>query len=62
MLSQLASDFFARSPLLAWPLFALALFVSVFVAVTARAFLSRRDDIQRLAELPLADAEEIDHV
>ena len=62
MLSQLANEFFARSPVLAWPLFALSVFVTVFVAVSARALLGRRDDMQRLSALPLSDAEEIDHV
>lgn len=62
MLSQFASDFFARSPVLAWPVFALSVFLTVFVAVTVRALLGRRDEMQRLAELPLSDAEETTHV
>jgi hypothetical protein len=63
MLSQLAREFFARSPVLAWPVFALALFSCVFIAVTLKALLARREDVQRLAALPLSDAEEkADHV
>ena len=62
MLSQLSSEFFARSPLLAWPVFALGVFLCVFVAVSARALLGRRDEMQRLAELPIRDSEVRDHV
>ena len=61
MLSQLSSEFFARSPVLAWPMFALGVFFTVFVVVSARALFGRRDEMQRLAELPLRDAEERDH-
>jgi hypothetical protein len=61
MLSQLSAEFFARSPLLAWPVFALALFLCVFVAVSLRALLGRRDDMQRMAELPLRDSEVRNH-
>jgi hypothetical protein len=57
MLSQLASEFFARSPLLAWPVFALGIFLCVFVSVSVRALCSRREDLQRLAALPIDDSE-----
>ena len=57
MLSQLSADFFARSPLLAWPVLALALFLCVFLAVSARALLGKRDDMQRMAALPIDDSE-----
>ena len=60
MLSQLTADFFARSPLLAWPVFALALFLVVFVGVSARALFGRRDEMQRMAALPIDDPE-VDH-
>ena len=61
MLSQLSSDFFARSPLLAWPVLALGIFMCVFVTVSLRALLSRRDEMQRMAELPIRDSEGSDH-
>ena len=60
MLSQLSAEFFARSPVLAWPVFALALFLVVFVAVSVRALLGRRDEMQRMAALPIDDSE-VDH-
>jgi hypothetical protein len=61
ILSQLTAEFFARSPLLAWPVFALALFLCVFVTVSLRALFGRRDDMLRMAELPIGDAEERSH-
>ena len=61
MLTQLSAEFFARSPLLAWPVFALALFLCVFVAVSLRALLGRREDMLRMAELPIRDSEERSH-
>jgi hypothetical protein len=57
MLSQLSSDFFARSPLLAWPVVALGIFMCVFVVVSLRALLARRDEMQRMAELAVHDSE-----
>lgn len=62
MLSQLSSDFFARSPLLAWPVIALGIFMCVFVSVSVRALLARRDEMQRMAELAIGDSEGGDHV
>ena len=61
MLSQLSAEFFARSPVLAWPVLALGIFFCVFVAVSARALLGRSEEMQRLSELPLQDAEVVDH-
>jgi|tagenome__1003787_1003787.scaffolds.fasta_scaffold17497858_2 hypothetical protein len=61
MLSQLSAEFFARSPVLAWPVFALGVFLSVFVVVSLRALLGGRDEMQRLAELPIRDSEVNDH-
>jgi hypothetical protein len=62
MMRQLCSDYFARSPFLMFPMLALGLFVLVFVAVSVRALLARRDDVDRLAALPLSDSEEPRHV
>lgn len=57
MLTQLATHFFARSPVLAWPLLALGIFFVVFVAVSVRALSRERDVMQRMAELPLQNNE-----
>lgn len=57
MLSQLSADYFARSPVLAYPIAALGLFLLVFVAVSLRAVLRARSDMDRMAQLPLRDAE-----
>lgn len=57
MLRQLSADFFARSPVLAWPVVALAIFFSVFLIVSLRALIGRKDEMQRLSELPLQDTE-----
>lgn len=61
MLSQLAADYFARSPVLAYPIAALALFIIVFVAVSVRAFLSRKSELDTMAALPLQDSKEVEH-
>lgn len=57
MLSQLSAEFFARSPMLAWPVFALGVFMLVFVSVSLRALLGRREHMQRMAALPVDDSE-----
>jgi hypothetical protein len=62
MLRQLTADYFARSPLLAYPVFALTLFALVFVVVSVRALRSRREDVERMAALPLSDSEVSRHV
>lgn len=61
MLAQLSAEFFARSPVLAWPVFALALFLSVFVTVSVRALVGRREEMSRMAELPIRDSEVQSH-
>lgn len=58
MLSELSADYFARSPVLAYPIAALGLFLLVFVGVSLRALLRGRDELDRMAELPLQDAQE----
>ncbi|MFW6067535.1 MAG: hypothetical protein ACOC97_04295 [Myxococcota bacterium] len=55
MISWFASDFFARSPVLVFPLVALGIFVSVFMLVAARALLRRSADIEVLSRLPLEE-------
>ena len=61
MMAQLSAEFFARSPLLAWPVFALALFLCVFLTVSLRALFGRQADMRRMAELPIQDSEERSH-
>lgn len=62
MLRQLSADYFARSPLLAYPVIALAIFLVVFVVVSVRALRSRREEVERMAALPLTDSEVTEHV
>jgi len=58
MLSQMAADYFARSPVLAFPLVALAIFLVVFLGVSLRTLLRDKKYIDRMAELPLHDTHE----
>jgi hypothetical protein len=55
VISWLASDFFARSPVLLYPVVGLVLFMTVFATVSARALLRRREELDRLSRLPLDD-------
>jgi cbb3-type cytochrome oxidase subunit 3 len=55
MLSQMAKSFFADSPLLAYPLIAMALFMTVFVVITWRTMRRDPHDYDALAQLPLGD-------
>ena len=61
MLSQLAADYFARSPVLAYPIAALALFMIVFIAVSVRALSRQRSELDEMAALPLQDSKEVEH-
>jgi hypothetical protein len=56
MLSQLSADYFARSPVLAFPVAALGLFLLVFIGVSLRALLRERTELDRMAQLPLQDS------
>ena len=62
MLRQLSADYFARSPLLIYPVLALAIFMAVFLLVSVRALRARREEIDRMASLPLSDSEVSRHV
>ena len=53
MLSYMAVQFFRESPLLAYPLFALASFFSVYFAWLLRTALSSASRYEQLARLPL---------
>ena len=59
-MSQIAQSFFAHSPVMAAPLFALALFVVVFSLVVARVLRARADDMDRSARVALEGEETID--
>ena len=61
MLSWISSDFFARSPLLVYPLVSLGIFMAVFVAASLRVFLTRREDYDAVARLPLDESEVQNH-
>jgi hypothetical protein len=52
-MSQIAHDFFARSPLMAAPLVAMLIFIAVFVVVVARVMRTKKTDLDRSASLPL---------
>jgi hypothetical protein len=53
MLSYIAVQFFRDSPLLAYPLFALACFFLVFLAWTLRTALASAERFEAVARLPL---------
>lgn len=55
MLSYMAMQFFRESPLLAYPLFALACFVSVYMAWVLKTALVKNEHYEALARLPLED-------
>jgi hypothetical protein len=61
MLSFISSEFFARSPVLAFPVVAMLLFMAVFVANAVRALRAAKPELDRLAELPFSDEQEVDH-
>ncbi len=61
MLQLLSADYFARSPLLVFPVIALGVFMLVFVVATLRAFLTRQSEISHMANLPLEDSEVSSH-
>ncbi|HEX2679036.1 MAG TPA: hypothetical protein VHM19_20440 [Polyangiales bacterium] len=53
MLSQFSADYFARSPVLVYPILALALFLGVFVVISVRAARTKKPELERMASLPL---------
>ena len=48
-------DFFRQSPVLAFPLAALAVFMLVFLAITLKTVLTHKGDYEAIARLPLSD-------
>ena len=59
MLSYMAVKFFRESPLLAYPLFALACFVSVYCAWLLRTALQVAARYEAVARLPLEDGRSV---
>jgi hypothetical protein len=57
MLSYMAVQFFRESPLLAYPLFALASFFSVYFAWVLRTALASSARYEAIARLPLDSAQ-----
>jgi hypothetical protein len=57
MLSALASEFFASSPLMMLPIVSLILFLCVFTAATWRALRRKPVELEPIARLPLDDDE-----
>jgi hypothetical protein len=56
MLSWIASDFFRQSPLLFYPILALAIFMTVFFATALRvALFADKAHIDKLSRLPLEE-------
>ena len=53
MLSFMAMDYFQKSPVMAFPLIALAIFMGVFFLVTLRAVLTKKSRWESIARLPL---------
>lgn len=56
MLGFMSLEFFRHSPLLAYPLAALMIFMLVFLVVTARAVLTRTTRWDDVSRLPLEES------
>jgi hypothetical protein len=54
-MSFMVKEFFLSSPLLAYPLIALAIFMGVFLMVSAVTMMNRAESYARVADLPLRD-------
>lgn len=57
MLRALATDFFARSPVLIFPIIALGLFFVMFVAIGVWVARAQRQELDAAARLPFNDGE-----
>ncbi len=60
-MSRFAAEFFARSPVLLYPLIALVLFFTVFVVVVIRVMRMKASEADRYAHLPLEEEVEVPH-
>lgn len=58
MLSWFASDYFAQSPVLVYPLIALGIFMTIFTVVSVTTLLKRKQRFERIAALPLENDDE----
>jgi hypothetical protein len=58
MLSYMAMSFFRTSPLLAYPLAALAIFMGVFFVIALRTYARQAASYEHLQRLPLEDGAE----
>lgn len=55
MLGFMATEYFEKSPVMVFPLIALAIFMSVFFLVTLRTVLTQKSRWDGAARLPLED-------
>ncbi len=60
-MSRFAAEFFAQSPVLLYPLIALVLFFTVFLAVIIRVMRMKRSEADRYAQLPLEEEVQVPH-
>lgn len=58
MLSWFASDYFAQSPVLVYPLIALGIFMTIFMVVSLKTLVTRKRRFDRIAALPLENDDE----
>jgi hypothetical protein len=54
-MSRMATDFFAQSPVLAFPVLALLIFCCVFVLVVLKTARTAKPEIDARAKLPLSE-------
>ena len=60
-MSRFAAEFFAESPVLLYPLIALALFFTVFLIVVIRVWRMKSKDADYYARMPLEEELEVPH-
>jgi hypothetical protein len=58
MLGFMAMDYFRQSPMLAFPVLALAIFMLVFCLVSLRAVLTKKTRFEQISRLPLESVDE----
>lgn len=57
MLGWISSEFFARSPVLIFPLIALGIFMTVYITAAVRIMRTDKSKLDELAALPFDDSE-----
>ncbi len=60
-MSRFASEFFAQSPALLFPVIALVLFFTVFLVVVVRVMRMSAAEADHIARIPLEDELEVPH-